>query len=571
VIRKGIAKKVRLGDLLVERGLITAEQRDEALRRQQVTGRRLGEILAEASLVTEEQTTALLAERAGLPFVRLRPGLVDPRIVGVVPQERARHYRVLPLFRLGDELVLAIEDPNKVFVLDILRKLTGCEIRPVVTLPEDIRRMTDEAYAGAENPIAVADFTAGLDEADLELVATETAGRFEDIAEMAGESPVIHFVNQVILKAIKERASDIHIEPERKYFRIRFRIDGMLYEVMRQRIEMHAPVISRMKIMANLDIAERRLPQDGRIQVLAQGRTVDLRFSSLPGVLGEKVVLRVLDRETGVLSLDQLALPADTLASLRGLIRSPHGLVLVTGPTGSGKTTTLYGGLRELNSLERNIVTIEDPVEYQFEVICQNQVREDIGLTFARMLKHVLRQDPDIIMVGEIRDAETAGIAVQAALTGHLVLSTMHTNDAPSSITRLIEMGIEPYLASSALIGILSQRLLRTVCPDCAAAYFASPAERAALGATEATSLQLRRGRGCEHCFDSGYRGRMGVYELLLVDHELRGILLENPSIERLRDLLAQRSHRGLRAEGLQRVLEGRTTLEELSRAVALD
>jgi type IV pilus assembly protein PilB len=570
-MRRATAKKARLGDLLVERGLITPAQRDEALRQQLAGGRRLGEILVELGFVTDEQIATLLAERAGLPYVALRKGLVDPRIVDIVPPEKARRYTVLPLFKVHATLTLAIGDPNQIFVLDILRKLTGCEIRPVVCRIEDIRRMIEETYTSAESTTAIPDFVGELDGGDIELVATETAGRFEDIAEMAGQSPVIHFVNQVILKAIKERASDIHIEPERKYFRIRFRIDGVLYEVMRQRAEMHAPVVSRLKIMANLDIAERRLPQDGRIQVLAQGHTVDLRFSSLPGVLGEKVVLRVLDRESGVLALDDLGFAPETLCSFRSLLHRPHGLVLATGPTGSGKTTTLYGGLRELNSLERNIVTIEDPVEYQFEVICQNQVREEIGLTFARVLKHTLRQDPDIIMVGEIRDAETAEIAVQAALTGHLVLSTMHTNDAPSSITRLIEMGVEAYLVASSLIGVISQRLLRTVCPDCATAYFPSPSERQALGLVDPSALQLRRGRGCERCFDSGYRGRLGIYELLDVDAGLRRILLENASIDDIRRYLVEHNHQTLRGEGIARVLEGKTTLEEIARAIAID
>ncbi len=570
-MHRASTKKVRLGDLLVERGLITSAQRDEALQLHLAGGRRLGEVLVELGLVTDEQIATLLAERAGLPYVALRKGLVDSRIVDIVPPEKARRYTVLPLFKVHETLTLAIGDPNQIFALDILRKLTGCEIRPVVCRVEDIRRMIEETYTSAESAAAIPDFVGELDGGDIELVAAETAERFEDIAEMAGESPVIHFVNQVILKAIKERASDIHIEPERKYFRIRFRIDGVLYEVMRQRVEMHAAVISRLKIMANLDIAERRLPQDGRIQVLAQGHTVDLRFSSLPGVLGEKVVLRVLDRESGVLALDDLGFAPETLLAFRSLLHRPHGLVLATGPTGSGKTTTLYGGLRELNSLERNIVTIEDPVEYQFEIICQNQVREEIGLTFARVLKHTLRQDPDIIMVGEIRDAETAEIAVQAALTGHLVLSTMHTNDAPSSITRLIEMGIEAYLAASSLIGVLSQRLVRTVCPDCATTYFPSPAERQALGVAEKSGLQLRRGRGCERCFDSGYRGRIGIYELLDVDAGLRRILLENASIEDIRSYLVEHNHQTLRGEGIARVLEGKTTLEEIARAIAID
>jgi type IV pilus assembly protein PilB len=563
------ARKTRLGDLLIERGRVTPAQLEEALRRQRESGQRLGEILVAMKLVTEEEIARALAERAGLPYVHLRKGLVDPRIVELVPREKAEMYEVLPLFRIHRQLAVALTDPHRVHVIDTLRKLTGCEILPVVSSSEDIRRMIGESYA--EKEVEIQDLVSDVEGGELEVVSTDTAGRFEDIAEMAGESPIINLVNQVLLKAIKERASDIHIEPEQKFMRVRFRIDGVLYEVMRQRIDLHAPIVSRLKIMANLDIAERRLPQDGRIQVLAQGRTVDLRFSSLPGVLGEKVVLRVLDRTTGVRGLAELGLNPETLAFFRDLLHRPHGLVLVTGPTGSGKTTTLYAGLRELNSIEKNIVTIEDPVEYQFEIINQNQVREDIGLTFARILKHTLRQDPDIVMVGEIRDSETAEIAVQAALTGHLVLSTMHTNDAPSSISRLLEMGIEPYLLASSLIGVVAQRLVRTVCPDCATTHYATPAELQTLGQPERGSLALKRGRGCSLCFDSGYRGRLGIYELMPVDLGFQKLLLENPTLDRIREYLKGRNLASLRSEGLQRVLDGRTTLEEVARAVAMD
>ena len=569
MIPPATAKHTRLGDMLVERGQITPEQLEDALRRQRETGQRLGEILVGLKVVSEEEVARALADRAGFPFVRLRKGLVDPRVVDRVPREKAELYEAIPLFRIHDRLAVALSDPHRVHVIDTLRKLTGCQILPVVSPAEDIRAMIADSYADQE--LAIQDLVPDLEGGEIEVVSTEIGARFEDIAEMAGESPIINLVNQVLLKAIKERASDIHFEPEQKYMRVRFRIDGVLYEVMRQRIDLHAPVISRLKILANLDIAERRLPQDGRIQVLAQGRTVDLRFSSLPGVLGEKVVLRVLDREAGVRGLSELGFASETLDLFRGLLHRPHGLVLVTGPTGSGKTTTLYAGLRELNSIEKNIVTIEDPVEYQFEIISQNQVREDIGLTFARILKHSLRQDPDIIMVGEIRDAETAEIAVQAALTGHLVLSTMHTNDAPSSISRLLEMDVEAYLLASSLIGVVAQRLVRTVCLDCDISYYATPAELEALGRSGTSGLQLKRGRGCAACFDSGYRGRLGIYELMPVDHEFQKLLLENPTLDQIREHLQARHLTNLRAQGLQRVLEGRTTLEELARAVSVD
>lgn len=566
----GVVKKVLLGDLLVRKGLLTPEQKEKALAANRESGRRLGEILVEWGILDDEDIARVLAEQAGLPFFRLRKGLADPRIVGLVPREKATLYEVLPLFRIHNRLTVAVGDPNKIFVLDVIRKLTECDVRPVVSLREDILRMIDETYDVEEGSIE--SIAGEMDEGELELVSIESGGgEVEDIAQMAGESPIINLVNQVILKAMKEKASDIHIEPEHKFFRVRFRIDGVLYEVMRQRAELHAPVISRLKLMANLDIAERRLPQDGRIQVVAQARTIDLRLSTLPGVYGEKIVLRVLDKHKGVLGMNELGFCPSTLGVFRSLLQRPYGLVLVTGPTGSGKTTTLYAGLQELNSIEKNIVTIEDPVEYQFEIINQNQVKEEIGLTFARILKATLRQDPDILMVGEIRDSETAKIAVQAALTGHLVLSTMHTNDAASSISRLLEIGVEPYLLAPSLVGVIGQRLVRTVCPSCATPYYAAESEARALGAPEDKNLRLIRGRGCTECFDSGFRGRLGIYELLTSGEEFQDLLLSHPSLDQIRRYQAKKELPTLRTEGVRLVLEGRTTLEELNRRVFVD
>ena len=569
-MRKTDTQKLPLGDYLVQQGRITPEQKRDALAAHAQSGRRLGEILVEMGLVTEENISQALAERAGIPYAHLRKGLADPALATTIPREKAELYEVLPLFRIHNRLFLAISDPHKVFVLDIIRKSTGCEVLPVVCPKEDILEMIRESFEG-DSEEKIEDLVSDMEKADVELVSQEIDGNFEDIADMAGESPIINLVNLIVLKSIKEHASDIHIEPERTFFRVRYRIDGVLYEVMRQRIELLPPVISRLKIMANLDIAERRLPQDGRIQVMAHGRTIDLRFSSLPGVSGEKVVLRVLDREAGVLGLDQIGFSEAPLGCFRTLLHRPHGLVLVTGPTGSGKTTTLYAGLRELNSLEKNIVTIEDPVEYQFDIINQNQVRDDIGLSFARVLRTVLRQDPDIIMVGEIRDAETAEIAVQAALTGHLVLSTMHTNDAASSISRLLEMGIESYLLASSLIGVIGQRLVRTVCTECATRYMPTASELETLGVTADTKVQLTRGRGCSLCFDSGYRGRLGIYELLQITEELQRLVLENPSIDEIRVHQRENDLPSLRSEGFSRVLDGKTTLEEVSRAVSVE
>jgi type IV pilus assembly protein PilB len=551
---KTSSKRALLGDLLVQMGHITPEQKEDALRVQ---------------LVTSDDISNVLAEQSGLTYCRLRKGLVDPRIVNMVPREKAELYEIIPLFRVHDTLTVAINEPNKTFVVDILQKMTQCRIQLVVSPAEDICQMIEESYGQGE--VLVEDFVSDLGEADIELVTIDTDEHYEDITQKAGESPIINLVNQIMLKALKERASDIHIEPERKFFRVRFRIDGVLYAIMQQRIELHAPIVSRLKLMANVDIAERRLPQDGRIQVLAEGRTIDLRFSSLPGVFGEKVVLRVLDRQRGVLDLQELGFGVNTLDAFHGLLRRPNGLLLVTGPTGSGKTTSLYSALSELNSLERNIVTIEDPVEYQFDIISQTQVKEEIGLTFASILRHTLRQDPDVIMVGEIRDPETARIAVQAALTGHLVLSTLHTNDAAGSVARMLEIGIESYLLAPSLLGVVAQRLVRTLCPDCAVSYYPPAAELEALGASDKTDLQLKRGRGCTTCFDSGYRGRVGMYELLTSSHELQKLLLEKPSIDQIHDYQARLTLPTLRSEATRLVLEGRTTLEEVTRAVFVE
>jgi type IV pilus assembly protein PilB len=388
------------------------------------------------------------------------------------------------------------------------------------------------------------------------------------IDEIAAESPVINMVNSIIQRAVRDHASDIHIEPSRTMTRVRFRIDGLLYEIMTLRPDLQPAVVSRLKVMANLDIAEKRLPQDGRIQVHTQGRSIDLRFSSLPGLHGEKIVLRVLDKNQFILDIDKLGLAEQNLASFKELLSRSYGLILVTGPTGSGKTTTLYAALNYLNSIEKNIVTIEDPVEYQMDIVNQNPIKESIGLSFAKVLKHVLRQDPDIIMVGEIREHATAEIAIQAALTGHLVLSTLHTNDSVSAITRLMDMGIEPYLLSSSLIGVMAQRLVRRICPACKTSFLAPPELVQRHGWTALGHVRLSRGRGCSECYDSGYKGRMGLHELLITDTALQQLIVAKPGRDELSEYLAQRGMRMLFDDGLERVLQCNTTLEEVSRVV---
>ncbi len=471
-MEKILTRKKKLGELLVEANLLSAENLMEGLRLQKKSGKKLGQVLIEQHFIKPADLVSVLGNQLGIPHVWLRKGLVDSAIINIVPYEKARAYQVLPLFKVRTILTLATADPMAVFILDELAKSTGCTIQPVLCRADDIETCIEEYYRESEH---LTGFVDGSDESDeLHVVERRTEEDIQAIEEMAEGSPVINMVNTVLLKAINDRASDIHIEPDRTKFRIRFRIDGILYEVMSPKLDIHPALVSRLKIMAGLDIAERRLPQDGRVQVMVKDKFIDMRFSSLPGIFGEKVVLRVLDKSNAILDINNLGIRNETLETIKALLKRPYGLILTTGPTGSGKTTTLYGAICFLNSLEKNIVTIEDPVEYQLDIINQNQTNEVIGLTFPRFLKHMLRQDPDIIMVGEIRDRETAEIAIQASLTGHLVLSTLHTNDACGAITRLLDMGIEPFMISSAVAGIIGQRLIRTICPDCKNFYYPS-------------------------------------------------------------------------------------------------
>ncbi len=461
----------RLGDILVSRGLITRERLEEALGLQEKLGKRLGQIIIDKGWVSDQDVLRALADQLSVPYVRLRSGLYDPDVVTLLDREIARRLRVLPLFRIRGVLTLATDNPQAMPTLREVEEMLGCSVRPALARKEDILKSVEETLNLAD---ISTELISDVDE-DFQLIESTGPSDHSTIDEIAAGSPVINLVNSLIQRAVRDGASDIHIEPFRSTSRIRFRIDGVLYEIMTPRSELHPALVSRLKVMANLDIAERRLPQDGRIQVYTHGRSVDLRFSSLPGLHGEKVVLRVLDKNQAILDLDKLAMSEDNLNTYKRLLTRGFGLILVTGPTGSGKTTSLYAALDYLNSLEKSIVTIEDPVEYEIAIVNQNEVREKVGLTFAKMLKHVLRQDPDIVMVGEIRERETAEIAVQAALTGHLVLSTLHTNDSVGAITRMIEMGVEPYLLSSALVGVIAQRLVRTICPACTTTFVAAP------------------------------------------------------------------------------------------------
>ena len=563
-----ISRRKKLGEILVLKGKITPEQLDKFLKAQKGTSMPLGQILIREGILTEDELRNILGEQLGIPHIWLRKGLVDPQIVRVLPKEKALRYRVIPMFRVNNVLTLATADPHAIFVFDEVSKTTNLEVQPVLCRSEDIVKAIHDSY---REDASIDDIMSSIDGSDVELVHGVPEREISELAEMAEGSPIINLTNMILLRAIRDGASDIHIEPQRERFRVRVRIDGILYELMSPKYEMHPAVVSRLKVMAQLDIAERRIPQDGRIQVKVDGRTVDLRFSSMPGIHGEKVVLRILDKNRAVLDLNSLGFDSEILDRFKTLIRRPYGLILVCGPTGSGKTTTLYSAMNILNSSEKNIITIEDPVEYHLENINQNQVKHAIGLTFAKFLKHALRQDPDIVMVGEIRDRETAEIAVQASLTGHMVLSTLHTNDSPSAITRLLEMGLEPYLISSSLLASLAQRLVRTICPKCKTNYLAPVGVLKELGVEEDTKIRLYKGKGCSACYDSGFKGRTGIFELVEMDEGLQSLILDSPTIDTLKKYLGKNSHKTLRHLGHQKVLEGATSIEEVRRATSVE
>ncbi len=553
-----------LGKMLAAHGLVTEAQVDQALQLQEKSGKRLGEIIVEQGWVPEQQLLGALGIHLSVPYVRLRAGLYDPIVAELMDKDLAVRLCVFPMFRVRGAVYLATTQPQDIPLLTEVGERLGVIIKPVLASGENILKAIDESLTSDELEMELIEDVLDV---DLELVEGYSPDEEAAIDEMAGRSPVIDLINSLIQRAVRDGASDIHIEPSRTKSRMRFRIDGILYEVMSRRIELHPVLVSRLKVMANLDISERRLPQDGRIQVVTQGRSVDLRFSSLPGLYGEKVVLRVLDESQAILDIEKLGMSDANKGSYKRLLTQGYGLILVTGPTGSGKTTSLYAALNYLNSMEKNIVTIEDPVEYQVDIINQNEVREKIGLTFAKMLKHVLRQDPDIVMVGEIRERETAEIAVQAALTGHLVLSTLHTNDSTGAITRMIDMGVESYLLSSALIGVVAQRLVRTICSSCKTSSLA-PSEIAKRYGWEEGTARLARGRGCTECYDSGYRGRMGIHEVLEADAELQRLIIGNPTRDELTAFIEAHGTKTLFQDGLARVLEEKTTIEEVVRVI---
>ena len=557
------AKPRRLGDLLVDRGYLSEELLQSALAHQKSGGRNklLGEILVELEYCSEDQIVECLADEYDVPYAKLEARLHDPKVVDVLPREYIENNLVLPLFVVRDTLTVAVSEPSNLFLIDEIKSLSNLNVQIVAATPKDIRRM----FTNLPNSkvFVIDDIIEDSDSADVTLIeeAIEDIG---DIEEIAGQSPVIRLVNYIIFNAVREGASDIHIEPAERCLRVRYRIDGRLHKWLEVPQHLLNAVTSRIKIMGSMDISERRLPQDGRVNVMLERRKIDLRVSTFPTSRGEKTVIRVLDTRSVSLNLEELGFAEEILNTLRQNICAPNGIALVTGPTGSGKSTTLYAALNTISSMENNVCTVEDPIEYHLPLINQFQVQDRIGLTFSKALRTLLRQDPDIIMVGEVRDEETARTAIQAALTGHLVFSTLHTNDACSAITRLINMGVEPYLIGAALNMVLAQRLVRRVCSKCRETYDPPRNVRKALEQMGYVFDTFHKGLGCKNCRNTGFKGRIGVHEMLTISDRLRDAISSNPTMANITKIAREEGMISMSHDGFLKVREGITTVEEI-------
>jgi len=564
---------LRLLELLVKESLLTPDQAQKITGEQRQSGERLGTALKRLGFLSEEDLLDFLSRKYGIPVINLQRVEVTEEIIRLVKKDIVQKYLVFPVRKVGNTLTLALSDPTVVLAIDDVQFATGLHVIPVLASDAAIKEAIDKHYvdsAARMDEILKTEQQVGAD--SLELVDKSQKVDITELEE-AGEAPVIRFVNLILADAIRKRASDIHLEPYEKVFRVRYRIDGVLHDVMAPPKQMEAAILSRVKIMATMDIAERRLPQDGRISVKFSSKEVDLRVSSLPTIFGEKIVMRILDKSGVVLDLARLGFEEDDLERFKRVIQTPYGMVLVTGPTGSGKSTTLYAAVSMINSADINIMTAEDPVEFNLPGVNQVQVREDIGLTFSTALRSFLRQDPDVILVGEMRDAETAAIAIRAALTGHLVFSTLHTNDAPSTVTRLLDMGIVPFLVSSSLLMVVAQRLCRRICVECREQLDVPLSALLDVGfqPDEAESIKVYKGIGCAACANTGYRGRMAIHEILYVNPELQEAIVRQRPANELREVAVKHGMRTLRQSGLRKVAAGMTTLDEVIRVTFAD
>lgn len=556
-----LQKKKMLGEMLIAEGIITRDQLEKALAEQKLHGGRLGTVLRSMGYVTEEDIIKVLGKQMGIPHMNLDNIIVDPQIVRIIPETLARRYQAIPLYKKGNIITLSMVDPLNVFAIDDIRRMTGCDVQVVVSTERDVLRAIERFSTVASSmQEAMKDFSAQIITEDVTERPPLTVETFVE------DAPVVKFVNMVITQAVRDGASDIHIEPEADSLRIRYRVDGILHEVMAPPKHLQAGISSRIKILSNLDIAEKRLPQDGRFEMKIGEKDFDFRVSTLPTIFGEKVVMRLLDKSSVLPGLNELGFSTAGLNKFKKMITKPYGFILLSGPTGSGKTTTLYSALSTINSKQKNIITIEDPVEYQLKIINQVQINPKAGVTFANGLRSILRQDPDIIMVGEIRDKETAVIAIQAALTGHLVFSTLHTNDAPGAVARLIDMGIEPFLIASSLMIVVGQRLLRKVCLKCKRVYKPSPELIKELRLSEMKDITFVEGEGCHECRGTGYSGRIAIYEALTIDETIRNLIIAKASSTTIRAAALKSGFIGLREEGLEKAIKGITTLEEVMR-----
>ena len=561
-----VQNKMPLGQLLLARGVVTDEQIEKALSQQSEKGHRklLGELLVEMNFCTENQIVAALAQSYGVPYAQVSPKICDAKTLEILPREFLEEHVVLPLFKVFNVLTVAVSEPTNVFLTDEIERISGCKVQLVCATAKDIKA-TLQNYLPAANVFVIDDIIDDEGLEDFTLIENITQD-ISNLEEIAGQSPVVKLVNYLLYNAVRENASDIHIEPDNKKLRVRYRVDGRLYEKMRPPHQMHSAIVSRIKIMSELDIAQRRLPQDGGIHVLVEGRPIDLRVSVMPGNFGEKVVIRIIDPQKVLFNFESLGFTYGNLQLFRKVIQSPNGIVLVTGPTGSGKNTTLYAALAELSGEDVNICTVEDPVECNMAGVNQFQVNKTAGFDFSSALRSLLRQDPDIIMVGEIRDKDTATIAVQAALTGHLVLSTLHTNDAPAAVTRLLDLGVAPYLVSASLTAVLAQRLVRKICPNCKTQCDPPVSIRKAVDTLSEGVTKFYRGVGCKKCRNTGYAGRIAIHELFVPNEEIMEMINKGAALKELRNAAIKNGMVSLQLDGIEKVKAGIVSIEEVLR-----